>query len=184
MFPCWYGQIDFIDSGCQCPTYRPAPRTERLRTRTCGLSPYDRVLRHLDHADHVRRRRPTFTTTWPREPGSPRLKVLVRNEAGDVVAVCHGTTEGVTLPSDLEPGRRYSLQPIFYVYPANADQQTDPSTYRRRCPHCLRMNECLPRTRTPLCPQEHPCWVCGERFDVSRDMVMAPPIRPHDDASA
>jgi hypothetical protein len=176
--------------GTWCWLYRPAPRTEPLRARTCGLSTYDCVLRHLDHADHVRRRRPrpTFTTTWPREPGSPRFKVLVRNEARDVVAVCYGTTEGVTLPSNLPPGQRYTLHPILYVRPPVrlrvADQQTDPSTYRRRCPHCLRLNECLPRTRTPLCPQEHPCWVCGERFDVSGAMVMAPPIRPHDDASA
>jgi hypothetical protein len=102
---------------CSCSIYRPAPRTRTLRARTCGLSPYDCVLRHLDHADHVRPRRPTFTTTWPREPGSPRLKVLVRNEARDVVAVCYGTTEGVTLPSNLAPGQRYTLQPMFYVRP-------------------------------------------------------------------
>jgi hypothetical protein len=80
----------------ECYRYRPAPRTEPLRAP----------------------RRPTFTTTWPREPGSPRLKVLVKNEAREVVAVCYGTTEGVTLPV-LPPGQRYTLQPIFYVHPAN-----------------------------------------------------------------
>jgi hypothetical protein len=33
LLPCWYGQIDFIDFGCQCPAYRPARRTEPLRAR-------------------------------------------------------------------------------------------------------------------------------------------------------
>jgi hypothetical protein len=82
---------------CSCSIYLAVSRTEPLRARP----------------------RPTFTTTWPREPSSPRLKVLVRNEARDVVAVCYGTTEGVTLPSNLAPGQRYTLQPIFYVHPAN-----------------------------------------------------------------
>jgi hypothetical protein len=100
-----------------CPAYRPARRSEPLRARTCGLSPYDCVLRHLDHADHLRPRRPTFTTTWPREPGPPSVKVIVRDEAGQVVAVCYGTTEGVTLPSDLASGERYTLQPIFQSAP-------------------------------------------------------------------
>jgi hypothetical protein len=58
-------------------------------------------------------RRPTFTTTWSKEPGPPPLKVIVRNEADQVVAVCYGTTEGVTLPSDLASGERYTLQPII-----------------------------------------------------------------------
>jgi hypothetical protein len=31
LLPCWYGQVDFIDFGCQCPNYRPARRTEPLR---------------------------------------------------------------------------------------------------------------------------------------------------------
>jgi hypothetical protein len=70
-------------------------------------------LRHVDHADHVRPRRPTFTTTWPREPGPLPVKVIVRNEAEEVVAVCYGTTESVTLPSDLVLGQRYTLQPII-----------------------------------------------------------------------
>jgi hypothetical protein len=76
-------------------TYRPAPRTEPLRAR----------------------RRPTSTSTWPREPGPPPVKVIVRNESEEVVAVCYGTTEGVTLPSDLASGERYTLQPIFQSAP-------------------------------------------------------------------
>jgi hypothetical protein len=39
LLPCWYGQVDFIDFGCQCPTYRPAPRTEPLRARPVKALP-------------------------------------------------------------------------------------------------------------------------------------------------
>jgi hypothetical protein len=39
LLPCWYGQIDFIDFGCQCPNYRPARRTEPLRARRPWRNP-------------------------------------------------------------------------------------------------------------------------------------------------
>jgi hypothetical protein len=42
------------------------------------------------------------------------------------------------------------------------------STHRRRCPYCCRINWCQVENRTPLCPQEHPCWFCGKRFNMSK----------------
>jgi hypothetical protein len=57
-------------------------------------------------------------------------------------------------------------------------QRTEPLRARRgpsydgRCPRCYRRNRCNAKLLwTFACPHEHPCWFCGEPFDIGRGHV-------------